>query len=108
MKKALIQFSLVVFLLSGLTVQSCKNKNKNKETETTTTTTAPVQVDNDAQIRSSIDPIIRQYPNVTADVQNGKVTLRGTVKSRDEMQRIVQAVNEAQIKNFDNEITVRQ
>jgi osmotically-inducible protein OsmY len=107
MKKILIQFSLAVFLLSGLSVQSCKNKNKDTETNTTTTT-APVQVDNDAQIRSSIDPIIRQYPNVTADVQNGKVTLRGTVNSRDEMQRIVQAVNEAQIKNFDNEITVRQ
>ena len=106
MKKALIQFSLAIFLLSGLTVQSCKNKTKEKET--TTTTTAPVQVDNDAQIRSSIDPIIRQYPNVTADVQNGKVTLRGTVNSRDEMQKVVQAVNEAQIKNFDNEITVRQ
>ncbi len=107
MKKVLIQFSLAVFLLSGLSVQSCKNKNKEKETNTTTTT-APVQIDNDAQIRSSIDPVIRQYPNVTADVQNGKVTLRGTVNSRDEMQRIVQAVNEAQIKNFDNEITVRQ
>ncbi|MFN2457320.1 MAG: BON domain-containing protein [Chitinophagaceae bacterium] len=107
MKKYLVQLSLITLLISGISVQSCKNK-KDASTETTTTTTAPVVVNDDATLRSSIDPIIKQYPNVSADVQNGKVTLRGTVNSRDDMQKIVQAVNEAQIKNFENQITVKQ
>jgi osmotically-inducible protein OsmY len=69
---------------------------------------APVTVDADATIRSSAQGIISKYPGVTADVQNGKVVLRGTVKSRDEMQKVVMAMNEANIRGFDNQITVKK
>jgi osmotically-inducible protein OsmY len=116
MKKFFVQASLAAVLLLGVGVQSCKNKKSTDTTTTTTTTTpmetpvdtAPVTVNDDATIRSSVDAVIKQYPNVTADVQNGKVTLRGTVNSRDEMQKIVMAVNEAKISNFENQITVKK
>lgn len=116
MKKYVVQVSLAVVLIAGVGVQSCKNKAKDT---TTTTTTAPVSIDtpaasapvvvnDDAAIKSSVDAVIKPYPNVTADVQNGKVILRGTVDSRDDMQKIVMGVNEAQIKEFDNQITVKK
>lgn len=115
MKKYFVQVSLAAILVSGVGIQSCKSK---KNTDTTTTTTAPVTIDtpvtapvvvnDDAAIRTSVDAVIKPYPNVTADVQNGKVILRGTVNSRDDMQKIVMGVNEAQIKDFDNQITVKK
>lgn len=116
MKKYLIQVSLAAVLLSSIGMQSCKNKSKDTGTTTTTApatidspvNTAPVVVNDDAAIRSSVDAAIKPYPNVTADVQNGKVILRGTVNSRDDMQKIMMAVNEAQIKDFDNQITVKK
>jgi osmotically-inducible protein OsmY len=69
---------------------------------------APVTVDADATIRSSAQSITQRFPGVSADVQNGKVTLRGTVKSKDEMQKVVMAFNEANIRGFDNQITVKK
>lgn len=117
MKKYFIQASLAAVLVSGVAVQSCKSKKSNDTTTTTTTTpapvetpvdTAPVTINDDATIKSSVDGIIKQYPNVTADVQNGKVTLRGTVDSRDDMQKILMAVNEAKIQSFENQITVKK
>lgn len=115
MKKYFVQASLAAALLLGVGLPSCKNKSK--DTTTTTTTTAPIDspavsapviVDNDAAIKTSVDAVIKPYPNVTADVQSGKVTLRGTVDTRDDMQKIVMSVNEAQIRNFDNQITVKK
>lgn len=113
MKKVFLQSSLALLLL-GVGMESCKSKTKDTTTTATPVTidtpatAAPVVVNNDATIRSSVDAVIKSYPNVTADVQNGKVTLRGTVNNRDEMQKIVMGVNEAQIRNFDNQITVKK
>ena len=117
MKKHFVQLSLAAVLLSGAGVQSCKSKSKDTTTTTTTTapmnidtpvTAAPVVVNDDAAIKSSVDAVIKPYPNVTADVQSGKVTLRGMVNSRDDMQKIMMGVNEAQIRDFDNQITVKK
>jgi hyperosmotically inducible periplasmic protein len=68
----------------------------------------PPTVDADATIRTSAEAITKRFPGVTADVQNGRVTLRGTVKSSDEMQKVVRAFNEANIKSFSNQITVKK
>lgn len=115
MKKYFVHAILTAILFLAVGMQSCKNKSKDTTTTTTTTSTtvdspvtAPVVVNNDATIKSSVDAVIKPYPSVTADVQNGKVTLRGTVNNRDEMQKIVMGVNEAQIKNFENQITVKK
>jgi hypothetical protein len=114
MKKRFLSASLAALLVLGIGMQSCKDKTKDSTTTTapapidSPVTTAPVVVNDDATIKSSVDSVIKPYPNVTADVQNGKVILRGTVDSRDDMQKIVMGVNEAQIKNFDNQITVKK
>ena len=112
MKKYIIQFSLAAVLLSGFSVQSCKNKDKDKETTTTTTTdnttnnTAPVVVNNDDALRTSTNNIVKQYPGVTADVQNGVVTLRGSI-TRDKLQNLMMQMNEIQAKRIDNQLSVK-
>ncbi|HVG41662.1 MAG TPA: BON domain-containing protein [Chitinophagaceae bacterium] len=67
----------------------------------------PPTVDSDENIRSTARTIAQKYPGITADVQNGRVVLRGTVKSRDELQRVMMAFNEANIRGVDNQITVK-
>lgn len=66
---------------------------------------APVVVNDDATIRSSVSPIVAQYPGVTANVQNGTVTLTGTIK-RANLQKLMMALNESNIKNVNNQLTV--
>ncbi len=64
---------------------------------------APVVINDDATIRSSVDPIVSKYPGVTADVQNGTVTLRGTIKSND-LQKLMMALQESNVKNVNNQL----
>lgn len=66
----------------------------------------PVAINDDAAIRSSISTVVQKYPGVTADVQNGAVTLRGNIK-RDNLQKLMMAVNEANIKNVNNQLTIK-
>ena len=70
-------------------------------------TPAPVVINDDATIKSSVDPIVAKYPGVTADVQNGTVTLRGSIKSRDDLQKLMMALQESNIKNVNNQLTVK-
>ena len=70
-------------------------------------TPAPVVINDDATITSSVNPILAKYPGVTADVQNGTVTLRGTIKSRDDLQKLMMALQESNIKNVNNQLTVK-
>lgn len=68
---------------------------------------APVVVNDDATIRTSVDAIVSNYSGVTADVQNGTVTLRGTIK-RDNLQKLMMSLNESNIRNVNNQLTVNQ
>lgn len=69
-------------------------------------TPAPVVINDDATIRTSINPIVANYQGVTADVQNGTVTLRGNIK-RDDLQKLMMALQESNIKNVNNQLTVK-
>lgn len=66
---------------------------------------APVAINDDAAIRNSVSAIVQGYPGVTADVQNGAVTLKGTIK-RANLQKLMMAVQGAKIKNVNNQLTV--
>jgi len=69
-------------------------------------TPAPVVINDDATIRTSVAPIVAKYPGVTADVQNGTVTLRGSIKS-DDLQKLMMAMQESNVKNVNNQLTVK-
>jgi len=67
---------------------------------------APVVVADDATLKNSVDAIVKKYKDVSADVQNGEVTLRGTIK-RDDLQKLMMDVNALQPKKVNNQLTVK-
>lgn len=78
---------------------------------TTTTDTAKTNGTDDATLQSSIDKKLSDDPKVaslgiTASVVNGKVTLMGTVESREMKNRIERMVKIKGVKTVDNQITV--
>ncbi|MGH7846522.1 MAG: BON domain-containing protein [Candidatus Binatia bacterium] len=92
-----------------------------KETPSGTEKTLPTasdQSENEAdrkitqQVRQAVtkdDSLSTSAQNVTIVTQNGKVTLRGTVKSQGEKQKIADKAQQVSgVKNVDNQITIKQ
>ena len=67
---------------------------------------APVVVADDATLKNSVDAVVKKYKDVSADVQNGEVTLRGSIK-RDDLQKLMMDVNALQPKKVNNQLTVK-
>jgi len=108
MKKATL--SLLVVL--GLLATSCKGK-KTESSDTTTTTTAaqttpaaPVEISSDDQLKSGVNDATKDFPGVQASVNNGEVTLTGTIK-RERLQQLMQAVQALHPKKVNNQLTVQ-
>ena len=113
MKKYLIQLGLATLLFTGFTVQSCKSKKNNTDTTTTTGTTvdttthtAPVTVSTDDDLRRGLTDATKDYPGVTATVDNGVVTLTGTIE-RDRLPKLMQAVHALNPQKVNNNLTVK-
>lgn len=71
-----------------------------------TPATAPVVIADDATLKNSVDATVKKYNGVTADVQNGEVTLRGSIK-RDDLQKLMMDLNALQPKKVNNQLTVK-
>jgi hypothetical protein len=116
MKKTFASFGLAFLLMTGLTFQSCKNKNKdttNSENtvsttpETTTNTnTAPVTVSGDDELRRGVTDATKDFPGVQATVNNGEVTLTGSIK-RDRVPTLMQSLNSLQPRKINNNLTIQ-
>ena len=102
-------------LLAGFTVQSCGNKKKVDTTTTTTTTTTPetttstepVTISNDDALKKGVTDATKDFPGVTATVNNGEITLTGTIK-RDRLPTLMQSLNTLQPKKINNNLTIQQ
>lgn len=68
--------------------------------------TAPVVIADDGTLKASVDAAVKGYNNVTADVQNGEVTLRGNIK-RDDLQKLMMDLNALNPKKINNQLTVK-
>lgn len=71
-----------------------------------TPATAPVVIADDATLKNSVEDVVDDYKDVEADVQNGEVTLRGTIK-RDDLQKLMMELNALQPKKVNNQLTVK-
>ena len=83
---------------------SCKNKDKTTTQEQKTD--APVVINPDDQLRTGVAAVTATYPGVTADVKDGVITLRGTVK-RDDLQAIIMKVQELKPKKVENQLVIQ-
>lgn len=113
MKTAII----LLILSAGLTVLACKGKQK-ENTNTTTISadtlaapdtstpaaTAPATAGDDA-LREQLKDATKDFPGVTATVENGEVTLTGTI-TRDKLPRLMQSVQALNPKKVNNNLTI--
>ena len=98
---------VVLLLLGGSTaVESCKNKKAANTTEQNKTDSAAVQVSDDKTLRSSVDDVVKNYGDVKADVNDGVVTLRGSIK-RDDLQTLIMKIQELKPKKVENQLVIK-
>ena len=68
---------------------------------------AQVQVTDDAPLRASTEQVVGSYEGVQADVNNGVITLRGTVADRDKLQQLMMDLNALRPKRIDNQLVIK-
>jgi predicted methyltransferase len=104
MKKYLFVFGLTVLMAGSY---SCKSKKDNAGTETTTTTTtpstAPVEISDDDELEKGVDEVTKDFPGVDADVDDGVITLTGTI-DRDRYMTLKQALDALRPKQVVNNL----
>ena len=71
-----------------------------------TSPTAPVDISGDAQIQQGLADATKDYPGVTATVNQGVVTLTGEIK-RDKLTDLMQAVQGLSPKRVQNNLTIK-
>ncbi len=110
MKHSKFRVVVIALLLStGISVTSCKNKTKDATDETTTapTTTAPapapVEISGDDALRSGVTDATKDYPGVTATVNNGEITLTGSLQ-RSKLPDLMQRLNALSPKKINNNL----
>ena len=103
---------LLLIFSAGLMVLSCKGKEKDKDVDPTTTmptvdtsapvTTAPETTVTEAQLKDAT----KDFPDVTATVNNGEVTLTGNI-SRDNLPKLMQSVQGLNPTKVNNNLTIK-
>jgi hypothetical protein len=108
---------MLLILSTGLAVLSCRNKQKDTNTNTTinadtlaapdtSAIAAPPATVNDDSLRSQLKDATKDFPGVTATVNNGEVTLTGNI-TRDKLPRLMQSVQALSPKKVNNNLNIK-
>jgi len=107
-----IAYSFLILSLAGILATSCKSKKQETPSNTTTAvdttvnTTAPVQISPDDSLTKGLQDATKDYPGVNATVNNGEVTLTGTIK-RENLPKLMQSVHALNPKKVNNNLTIQ-
>ena len=112
----------MLIITASLSAASCKSKtsdnnstNSSTNVDTTSTTTmdtsttsanAAATVSHDS-LRSQLKDATKDYPGVTATVNNGEVTLTGHIR-REKLPKLMQSVQALNPKKVNNNLTINQ
>ena len=99
---------LLILLIAAIgisVVPSCKNK-KAETTEESKAGQTPVEISSDQTLRTSVDNVIKAYEGVQADIKDGVVTLRGSIK-QDDLQSLIMKVQELKPKKVENQLVIK-
>ena len=99
---------LLILLITaiGITITpSCKNK-KAETTEENKAGQTPVEISSDQTLRTNVDNVIKAYDGVQADIKDGVVTLRGSIKQED-LQSLIMKVQELKPKKVENQLVIK-
>jgi osmotically-inducible protein OsmY len=105
-------FFIVLSLVTGLSLSACKDKAKeNADTEIKTNpdssnTSATPEISSDAALENGLKDATKDYPEVTATVKDGEVTLTGTIE-RDKVSSLLQSVNGLNPRKVNNQLTYK-
>ena len=72
---------------------------------TVTPAPAPVTITADDPLKVSVDATLKDYPGVSATINDGVVTLTGSIKRAD-LQKLMAALNSLKPKKIENKITI--
>lgn len=112
-------YLLALAAATTLSLYACGGNNKTETTTDTAATVAPVESDAttptpapvepaaaDVELNTKVTDAIKDYPGVTASINNGEVTLTGEVKKAD-LPKVLQAVNATNPAKVNNQLTVK-
>ena len=118
MKKNFLAGSILVLGLFGSILGSCKGKSSQTTTTDTavvapadnTTTKMPdtaVVISADDSLKSMLTDATKDFPGITASVDQGVVTLTGNIH-RDRLPKLMMAVNALHPKKVNNQLTINK
>ena len=107
-------FLLGTVLMTGTLFNACKNKAKQNEPETTTV--APAQIDTNIApppvtiapydtLAAGVKDATKDYPGVTANVENGEITLTGDI-TRDKLTKLMTSLHSLHPKKVNNNLKI--
>ena len=110
-KTGFIKSIAVLFIAGSIQLTACKNKSKDTTVNADTTTvqpqtTAPVEISPDDSLATGLRDATKDYPGVNATVNNGEVTLTGTIK-RERLQDLMQSIHALNPKKVNNNLTIQ-
>lgn len=79
---------------------------KNVVNKISVSETAPVVISDDGTLQKAVDEIVKRHDGVEAQVQNGEVTLRGSIE-RDKLQQLMMDLSSANAKKINNQLTIK-
>lgn len=105
---------MVLLFSAGLMVFSCKGKVKEKDLNTTTNADTMTTVDTSTTVtpapatvtEAQLRDATKDFPGVQATVNNGEVTLTGTI-SRDNLPRLMQSIQALNPTKVNNNLTIK-
>jgi osmotically-inducible protein OsmY len=68
---------------------------------------AKVEIAADDQLKSSITNVVDDFDGVQADVNDGVITLRGTIENREKLQDLMMQLNALRPKRIDNQLVIK-
>jgi hypothetical protein len=119
MKKSFLSGYFLVFGIFVLFISSCKGKSSQTMTNDTATITTPadntvkkmpdttVIISADDSLKSMITDATKDFPGVTATVDQGVITLTGNI-TRDKLPKLMMAVNALHPKKVNNNLTINK
>src|SRR6185436_765110 len=93
-KTGLLKLLTMIMFATSVAFTACKNKSKDTTTNTDTqkvVNPAPVEVSSDQTLNNGVNDATKDYPGVTPTVNNGEVTLTGTI-DRDRLPTLIQTI----------------
>jgi osmotically-inducible protein OsmY len=110
-KTGFIKAIVLILLACAMQVTACKNKSKettnNQDTTTVQNTpSAPVEIAGDEKLTNGVRDATKDFPGVSATVNNGEVTLTGTIQ-RDRLPTLMQSIQSLHPKKVNNNLTIQ-